>query len=97
MRIVVTYDVAVTTEGGRRRLNRVAKVCTNYGIRVQNSVFECEVQWDKLLEMKQALIRVIDVDTDSLRIYYLGNNWDGKIEHLGVKQIPDVGRDTLIF
>jgi len=97
MKIVVTYDVAVTSEGGQKRLTRVAKICTNYGLRVQYSVFECEVPWDKLIQMKQDLLDVINQKTDSLRIYYLGNNWEGKIEHFGVKKIQSMEKDVLIF
>ena len=41
MMVLITYDVNVTSESGKRRLRRVAKQCVNHGQRVQNSVFEC--------------------------------------------------------
>ena len=97
MKVVVTYDVSLVTEGGKRRLRRVAKICQNYGLRVQNSVFECEVDWTHLVELRGALLQEIDASADSLRIYNLGSKWSGKVEHIGVRKIPDLERDTLLF
>ena len=97
MKIFVTYDVAISTDGGKRRLARVAKVCRNYGLRVQNSVFECEMGWETFVAMKAALLKIIDMERDSLRIYNLGNRWNGKAEHYGTKRIPDVANDALLF
>ena len=85
MFVLVSYDVAVTESGGTRRLRRVAKACKDYGQRVQFSVFECIVdpaQWEVL---KAKLIQEIDVEFDSLRFYYLGSNWERRVEHVGVK------------
>jgi CRISPR-associated protein Cas2 len=97
MRIIVCYDVSLVSEGGKRRLRRVAKMCVNYGLRVQNSVFECEVDWACYLDLKAALLNEIDPATDSLRIYHLGNRYRDKTEHYGVKSIPDLKEDTLLF
>jgi CRISPR-associated protein Cas2 len=85
MLIVITYDVNTETPAGRRRLRQVAKQCVNYGQRVQNSVFECELDATKCAEVKHILEKIIDNNTDSLRIYNLGNNYQNKIEHLGAK------------
>ncbi len=85
MFVLVSYDVATSELGGQRRLRRVAKVCKNYGQRVQFSVFECIVdpaQWTKL---KQRLEAEIDPNTDSLRFYFLGSNWRNRMEHIGAK------------
>ena len=85
MFVIVSYDVATTEEGGQRRLRRVAKTCKNYGQRVQYSVFECIVdpaQWAKL---KDKLISEIDPEKDSLRFYFLGSNWQHRVEHVGAK------------
>ena len=83
--VLVSYDVAVTSPGGKTRLRRVAKECQNYGQRVQFSVFECVVdpaQWTKL---KNKLESIIDKEQDSLRYYYLGANYQKRVEHVGAK------------
>jgi len=85
MFVLVTYDVAITHKNGPKRLRRVAKICKDYGQRVQYSVFECIVepgQWELL---KQKLIKIIDPEKDSLRFYYLGKNWRRRVEHIGAK------------
>lgn len=85
MMVLVTYDVNTETAAGRKRLRKVAKICKNYGQRVQFSVFEClvePVQWEK---MKSSLVKVIQPDLDSLRFYFLGANWQRRVEHVGAK------------
>ena len=89
MFVLVSYDVATSNPGGPRRLRRVAKICKNYGQRVQFSVFECIVdpaQWTKL---KQQLLDEIDPENDSLRFYFLGSNWRNRVEHAGAKEAFD--------
>ncbi|GHS91079.1 CRISPR-associated endoribonuclease Cas2 [Planctomycetales bacterium] len=96
MLVLVSYDVAVTSEGGKRRLRRVAKACVNHGQRVQFSVFECVVdpaQWTKLKAMLEDLI---DPATDSLRYYYLGANYKSKVEHVGAKPAYDVDAPLIV-
>ncbi|MCD6395942.1 MAG: CRISPR-associated endonuclease Cas2, partial [Spirochaetaceae bacterium] len=83
MMVLVSYDVAVTTLGGARRLRRVAKECQNYGQRVQYSVFECVVNPAQWTVFKNKLESIIDNKTDSLRYYYLGANYKKKVEHFG--------------
>lgn len=85
MMVLVTYDVNTETEQGRRRLRRVAKVCENSGQRVQNSVFECLVDPAQWTDMRQRLLKEVDLDVDSLRFYFLGSNWKRRIEHAGAK------------
>lgn len=85
MQIVITYDVATTTVEGRRRLRRVAKTCLDYGQRVQNSVFECLVDPGQLVLVRSRLLQIINLETDSLRIYLLGHDWDRRVEHHGAK------------
>jgi len=85
MMVLISYDVATTDQAGQRRLRRVAQVCKNYGQRVQYSVFECildPVQWTR---MRQRLADVIDPEQDSLRFYFLGTNWQKRVEHIGAK------------
>lgn len=83
MQVLVTYDVSTVTEGGGRRLRRVSKACLDYGQRVQNSVFECLVDPAQLVALRERLLGIIDPKTDSLRIYYLGAEWNRRVEHHG--------------
>jgi len=89
MFVLVSYDVSTTDEKGPRRLNRVAKVCQDYGQRVQKSVFECIVDPAQWAVLKQRLIDQIDQERDSLRFYYLGSNWRRRVEHIGAKKSID--------
>ena len=96
MLVLVTYDVSTLDKSGIKRLNRVAKICVNHGTRVQNSVFECIVDNQKLLELKNKLTKVIDEEKDSLRFYNLGNQFQKKVEHIGAKETINV-TEPLIF
>ena len=89
MMVLVTYDVNTETEEGRRRLRRVAKVCENNGQRVQNSVFECQVEPARWTDMRQRLLKEVDPNLDSLRFYFLGSNWKRRVEHAGAKPTYD--------
>lgn len=83
MYILVAYDVATSTPAGARRLRRVAKICLDYGQRVQNSVFECKLDPARYVEFKRKILEEIDSNKDSIRIYNLGNNWQKRVEHFG--------------
>jgi len=85
MLIVITYDVETSSPAGQRRLRKVARICENYGQRVQNSVFECSLDSAQLVLVKGKLLKEIDDKKDSLRFYKLGKNWEGKVEHYGAK------------
>lgn len=89
MFVLVSYDVSTESEGGKRRLRRIAKVCEDYGQRVQYSVFECIVDPAKWTVMRNRLINEIDPENDSLRFYYLGSNWKRRVEHAGVNKSID--------
>lgn len=95
MLLLITYDVDTTNAAGRRRLRQVAKICVNYGQRVQNSVFECDADAAQTKMIQSKLLKVIDIEKDSLRFYNLGNNYSRRIEHFGVKPGYDP-EDTLI-
>lgn len=84
MLVLITYDVNTETAAGRSRLRKVAKQCVNYGHRVQNSVFECILDNAQCVVLKAELSELIDETVDSLRFYYLGNNYKTKVEHIGV-------------
>lgn len=96
MMVLITYDVNTQTATGRTRLRKVAKQCVNYGQRVQNSVFECKIDSAKYVKVKAGLLKLIDEEKDSLRFYYLGNNYKNKIEHYGSKAGYDI-EGTLII
>jgi len=83
MLILITYDVDTTTKVGERRLRKVAKECVNYGQRVQNSVFECLLSEAQFVQLRAVLSSIIDDSVDSIRFYFLGNNWQRRIETLG--------------
>lgn len=85
MLVLITYDVSTQDAAGRKRLRKVAKECVNYGQRVQNSVFECILDASQLLLLKDRLISMINEEEDSLRFYYLGNKYQTKVEHFGIK------------
>lgn len=86
MMVLISYDVSTESEGGKRRLRKVAKECQNHAQRVQNSVFEADLDYSAFIKLKNELLKLIDVQKDSLRFYYLGNNWQRRIEHFGAKE-----------
>lgn len=96
MMTLVSYDVSTTDNKGKTRLRKVSKECQNYGQRVQNSVFEIDVDYGTFLKVKDKLLKIIDPKHDSLRIHYLGNNWKHRIEHYGTKETYDP-EGVLIF
>jgi CRISPR-associated protein Cas2 len=95
MMVLITYDVNTETLAGQKRLRKVAKVCQNYGQRVQNSVFECIIDTARLKELQAKLEDLMNKDTDSIRYYYLGDNWRKRVEHVGAKESLDL-EGTLI-
>ena len=90
MLVLICYDVNTETAAGRKRLRKVAKSCENYGQRVQNSVFECLIDNARMTYLKNQLEELINTETDSLRFYYLGNNWKRRVEHIGAKPSLDL-------
>jgi len=97
MLVLITYDVSVIAEGGQKRLRRIAKTCLDYGMRVQNSVFECEVTPAQFVTLKNELMEIFDPKEDSLRFYFLGKKGRQKVEHVGAKPVVDTVRDSLIL
>lgn len=76
MMVIISYDVSTADKAGKTRLRKVAKECQNHGQRVQNSVFEADLDYSSFLKLKDSLVKLIDDEQDSLRFYYLGNNWE---------------------
>ena len=87
--VLICYDVNTATASGRKRLRKVAKECQNHAQRVQNSVFEADLDYSSFLKLKDRLEKLIDKEADSLRFYYLGNNWKRRVEHIGAKETYD--------
>ena len=96
MFVLVSYDVNIKSNGGQRRLRRVAKDCKDYGQRVQFSVFECIVDPTQWTILRQRLIDEIDTEKDSLRFYFLGSNWRHRVEHIGAKETVDLEEPLII-
>lgn len=90
MLMLITYDVSTETSEGRRRLRRVARTCLDFGQRVQNSVFECEVDPGQWAALRARLIAEIDPSADSLRFYRLGADGHRRVEHIGAKSVLDM-------
>ena len=95
MMVLITYDVNTETAAGKKRLRKVARECQNYGQRVQNSVFECLIDSARLKQMQYNLEKLIDLEKDSLRYYYLGDDWRRRVVHAGAKASLDL-EGTLI-
>jgi CRISPR-associated protein Cas2 len=96
MLVVVTYDVCTETKEGQKRLRDVAKICENYGQRVQKSVFECLMDPQQWVKLKQRLGDQINMNEDSLRFYYLGKNWKSRVEQLGIVNTYDPEGSILV-
>lgn len=86
MIVLISYDVSTMNAEGRARLRKVSRECQNHAQRVQNSVFEADLDYSAFLKLKDRLLKIINPEQDSLRFYYLGNHWDKKIEHIGAKK-----------
>lgn len=96
MLMLVSYDVSTIDKAGRRRLRRISKACLNWGVRVQNSVFECNVDAAQWVKLKAELEDIFDPETDSLRYYNLGDRYATRIEHIGAKPAHDLEQPLLL-
>jgi CRISPR-associated protein Cas2 len=96
MLVLVSYDVSTVDPAGRRRLRHVAKTCVNFGIRVQNSVFECNVDPAQWTALRARLLELYEPESDSLRFYFLGDNYQRRIEHHGAKPTVDVEEPLIL-
>ena len=96
MLVLITYDVSTETAAGRKRLRHVAKKCLSYGQRVQNSVFECTIDWSQYLKLQSELKSIINTEEDSLRFYNLGNKHTDKVIHIGTKPSVNLEGDLIV-
>jgi CRISPR-associated protein Cas2 len=98
MFLLITYDVSTADEkAGARRLRRVAKACASYGVRVQKSVFEMQLGRAEWVELRARLLGAVDLEKDSLRIYFIDQTGKTRTEHHGAGRPPDVVADTLVL
>ncbi|GKS74843.1 CRISPR-associated endonuclease Cas2 [Acidovorax sp. SUPP950] len=96
MMVLVSYDVRSQDKVGARRLRYIAKACLDFGQRVQYSVFEIEVDSAQWVALKNRLVQIIDPATDSLRFYYLGQQWKDRVEHVGAKPVLDLNAPLIL-
>ena len=96
MLVLITYDVNVETAAGRKRLRKVADLCLDYGQRVQNSVFECLIDPAQLRMIQNGLENIINKETDSIRYYFLGDDWQKKVQHVGAKSSIRIDKPLMI-
>ena len=96
MFILICYDVATSTKAGERRLRRIARICENYGQRVQNSVFECQIPSALFVGVKDQLLHEMDKEEDSMRFYFMGKTAGSKVLHIGTKDSYDIDGTLLI-
>ena len=96
MMLVVTYDVNTEDTGGAKRLRAIAKICERYGMRVQNSVFEVQVDGAQLAVLKEQILRTIDIKQDSVRFYRLGNHYQNRIEKIGRTPTVETGEELIL-
>lgn len=96
MLVLITYDVDTISETGQKRLRKVAKLCQNYGQRVQNSVFECRLSEAQFVVLKNKLESTMNHDLDNIRFYFLGKNWKNRIESIGKQMVMDIDEELII-
>lgn len=96
MMVLITYDVETISETGEKRLRKVAKLCRDYGQRVQNSVFECRLTEAQFVILKNEISSIIDNELDNVRFYLLGNNWNRRIETIGKNNLVDLDEELII-
>jgi len=96
MMVLVSYDVNTQDGAGRTRLRRVAKACEDFGMRVQNSVFECEVDPGQWSTIRYRLLEIINTEKDNIRFYFLGSNWKRRVEQHGIGEVSSQFEDAMI-
>lgn len=95
MLLLVAYDINTSTKEGQKRLQKISKECGKYGQRVQNSLFECYIDYSKCIELRNKLEKIIDTECDSIRLYFIGNNYDNKIFCLGKDNLINIDKPII--
>jgi CRISPR-associated protein Cas2 len=83
MLYLVAYDIS-----SPKRLAKTAKVCLDYGVRVEYSVFECDLEEALFTEMWERLADIMNEEEDSLLAYRLCGSCVSKIESAGIVKRP---------
>ena len=96
MMVLITYDVDTISETGQKRLRKVARVCQDYGLRVQNSVFECRLSEAQFVILRSKLENIINHELDNIRIYFLGKNWKNRIDSVGKQMVMDIDEELIV-
>ena len=96
MMVLITYDVDTISETGQKRLRKVARVCQDYGLRVQNSVFECRLSEAQFVILRSKLENIINHELDNIRIYFLGKNWKNRIDSVGKQMVMDIDGELIV-
>jgi CRISPR-associated protein Cas2 len=96
MMVLASYDVSTKTAAGVKRLRKIAETCVDFGLRVQNSVFECNVEPAEWEILKDRLLSIYDPEKDSLRFYFLGSNWKRRVEHHGKTGLMDIEEPLIV-
>ena len=94
--VIVAYDVRTADVAGQARLRKVADACSDYGRRVQSSVFECLLYPEDYMELKRRLERIIDTEKDSVKFYKLGEKLEERVEFIGIKRGVNRSEDIFI-
>ena len=68
------YDIS-----NSKRLTKVAKTLENYGLRVQKSFFQCDMSKNDMIELKNRLLKIINIKKDSLFIYPLCEDCSNRV------------------
>lgn len=97
MNILLCYDISTINASGRRRLRKIAKLCEDYGQRVQFSVFECIISPSDYVVLKNEIQKILDEESDSIRIYHLHKNWSERLEILGNHDTYNPEEDVFVF
>jgi CRISPR-associated protein Cas2 len=84
MFLLVAYDIV-----GQRRRTRVAGVCEDFGVRVQQSTFECHLSGAEVDDLCDRLADEIDAETDSVRVYRLCAPCMDRIRVLGCGEVSE--------
>lgn len=90
MNIILAYDI--DTSDGNKRLNNVRKICKNFGIHIQNSLFEFEISYDEFEKLKSQLLKVVSKN-DKLAFYSVKK----ELFMFGEKNQCTLDNDILIF
>jgi CRISPR-associated protein Cas2 len=89
---VITYDIC-----DPKRLNKVAKIMKDYGVRVQKSIFEAALNPRQLEILKSRIKKVMDLDLDGVKFFLLCPKCDQKVNIIGKGITTDLIQARMII